>query len=448
MVHRKSAPKAPRDHQPLDPAAEPQQDEVVRPEGETSSVKKTKRARRGSRDSSTIDSPRKRSKKEPEYLVDRNVQGDPIDGQGGTSREHKRVIPLTGKLREAVLATHKSGVELKKLKPEFHPDLKVERRPIIEAPAATVVQLPPAESKAQRELVTLQGLYIRLKDIAIHQRNDITRLQTENQRLNGVLQRTMSQCNLYKQQLEHLQQQQTISQPQGLAAGEDLLRGASGTATSLLRQLASAGLLDTTGAHSSASTSSPSQLRAFSAGGFATTSTPSLFPVLKQDNFGEPAPPPQQQATPPVGNTSLLDLLRQNISATDSNTPTPPPFTLPTFPEAKFDSSGQLQDASASNQLQSPPPVAPVAGASIPAPAARSENQQSASLNGSHSDLAAERQETSGTVNDGPSEVPSSSASPVRQADGADARPLLGVDENKGLDVEHPIGAQAENVDA
>ncbi|KAF4698965.1 hypothetical protein FOZ62_021706, partial [Perkinsus olseni] len=115
MVHRKSAPKAPRDHPPLDPAAEPQQDEAVKPEGETSSVKKTKRARRGSRDSSTVDSPRKRSKK-PEYLVDRNVQGDPIDGQGGTPREHKRVIPLTGKLREAVLATHKSGVELKKLK--------------------------------------------------------------------------------------------------------------------------------------------------------------------------------------------------------------------------------------------------------------------------------------------------------------------------------------------
>ncbi|KAF4741237.1 hypothetical protein FOZ63_018728, partial [Perkinsus olseni] len=105
MVHRKSAPKAPRDHPPLDPAAEPQQDEAVKPEGETSSVKKTKRARRGSRDSSTVDSPRKRSKK------------------GGTPREHKRVIPLTGKLREAVLATHKSGVELKKLKPEFHPDL-------------------------------------------------------------------------------------------------------------------------------------------------------------------------------------------------------------------------------------------------------------------------------------------------------------------------------------
>ncbi|KAF4685342.1 ribosomal RNA assembly protein krr1, partial [Perkinsus olseni] len=170
-----------------------------------------------------------------------------------------------------------------------------------------------------------------------------------------------------------------------------------------------------------------------------------------------PAPPPppqqQQQATPPVGNTSLLDLLRQNISATESNTPMPPPFTLPTFPEAKFDGSGQLQNASASNQLQSPSPAASVAGASIPAPAARSENQQSASLNGSpvdssHSDLAAERQDTSGTVNDGPGEVPSSSTSPVRQADGADARPSLGDDENKSLDVEHPIGAQAENADA
>lgn len=42
----------------------------------------------------------------------------------GAFPEHRRVIPLTEELREAILAAHSSGVVLKKLKPEFHPDLK------------------------------------------------------------------------------------------------------------------------------------------------------------------------------------------------------------------------------------------------------------------------------------------------------------------------------------
>mmetsp|Transcript_6462 Transcript_6462/g.5500 ORF Transcript_6462/g.5500 Transcript_6462/m.5500 type:complete len:91 (-) Transcript_6462:3-275(-) len=74
-----------------------------------------------------------------------------------------------------------------------------------------------------------------------------------------------------------------------------LLRGGP-IAASLLQQLASAG------GHPS-TTLSPSQMRSFSG------PTQSLFPVLRQDNFGESA-----QASQPQGNSSsLLDFLQQTM---------------------------------------------------------------------------------------------------------------------------------------
>lgn len=63
MVHRKATPKARRERVSMDTTTPPQQQhEVANADEETSAVKtKTKKgSRRGSRDSSTIDSPRRK----------------------------------------------------------------------------------------------------------------------------------------------------------------------------------------------------------------------------------------------------------------------------------------------------------------------------------------------------------------------------------------------------
>ncbi|EER08137.1 hypothetical protein Pmar_PMAR014901 [Perkinsus marinus ATCC 50983] len=287
MVHRKATPKARRERVSMDTTTPPpqQQHEVANADEETSAIKtKTKKgSRRGSRDSSTIDSPRR---KETKHSAGGKAKRSKTESQGAFP-EHRRVIPLTEELREAILAAHSSGVVLKKLKPEFHPDLKVEKRVPAEATTTTTPSPQPAlaESKALRELVTLQGMYIKLKDLALHQHTDITRLQAENQAVNAALQRTLAKCNLYKQQLDYQMQRQQQQRASNQFQSVDHSRGSANT-IALLQQLAATGAMDTSGTQQPSASASPIHLGAFSATVPSASSVPSLFPVLRQDSFG------------------------------------------------------------------------------------------------------------------------------------------------------------------
>lgn len=143
--------------------------------------------------------------------------------------------------------------------------------------------------------------YIKLKDLALHQHTDITRLQAENQAVNAALQRTLAKCNLYKQQLDYQMQRQQqqrvvvsreskllqmmLCQASNQFQSVDHSRGSANT-IALLQQLAASGAMDTSGTQQPSASASPIHLGAFSATVPSASSVPSLFPVLRQDSFG------------------------------------------------------------------------------------------------------------------------------------------------------------------